>query len=57
MPATSVKQRRYFGMVESGKIPKPPGISDKAVKEFASTKESGLPKRKYYGDKKPQATQ
>lgn len=55
MPSTSVKQRRYFGAIEGGAIPKPPGMTDKAVKEFASTSEKGLPKKaakpRYYGAK------
>lgn len=53
MPATSIAQRRYFGAIQGGAIPKPAGISAKAVKEFASTPEKNLPKkkRKYYGEK------
>lgn len=44
MPATSVRQRKFFGAVRGGAIPKPKGMSDQAVKDFASTPEKGLPK-------------
>lgn len=43
MPATSVKQRRYFGAIAGGAIPQPEGMSDKTVHDFAATKEKGLP--------------
>lgn len=43
MPATSVRQRRYFGAIAGGAIPKPQGMTDKTVHDFASTKEKGLP--------------
>lgn len=43
MPATSVKQRRFFGMVASGKIPAPKGMTSDQVDDFAQTKEKGLP--------------
>lgn len=43
MPATSVRQRRYFGAIAGGAIPKPDGMTDKTVHDFASTKENGLP--------------
>ena len=44
-PAKSKVQQRYFGMVEAGKIPKPGGMSKKAVEEFAATKTKGLPNK------------
>ena len=45
MPATSQAQQRYFGMVDSGKIPAPKGMTAKQVHDFAATKRKGLPKR------------
>jgi hypothetical protein len=46
MPAVSQKQQEYFGMVDSGKIPKPKGMTDKQVKDFAGTSRKGLPVKK-----------
>ncbi len=43
MPAKSKSQQRFFGMVRSGKIDKPEGMSDADVKKFAKTKHKGLP--------------
>lgn len=45
MPARSVAQRRFFGMVAAGRIPKPKGMSMADVREFARTPERGLPRR------------
>lgn len=45
MPAKSIAQRRFFGGIVGGSIPKPKGMSMTAVGEFASTPEKGLPKR------------
>jgi hypothetical protein len=44
MPAVSRRQRRFFGMVRAGLIPKPPGMTDAQVREFARTPESRLPR-------------
>jgi len=56
MPAKSIKQQRFMGMVDAmqgGKMPKMGAAGDAAetmnpkdVKEFASTKHKGLPLRK-----------
>lgn len=46
MPAKSKAQRRFMAMVEHGKIPAPKGLSKSEAKDFASTSEKGLPKRK-----------
>ncbi len=43
MPAKSKAQRRFFGMVAAGVIPKPKGMSMADVKKFARTPEQGLP--------------
>lgn len=45
MPATSQKQQQYFGMVESGKLPRPASMTAQQVHDFAATKRKGLPKR------------
>jgi hypothetical protein len=52
MPAVSKKQRRFFGWAmhnpkaakREGKYPK--GMSKSQMREFASTKEKGLPRKK-----------
>ena len=46
MPAKSKKQQRFFGMIESGKIARPKGMTEQQVKEFASTPRKGLPNKK-----------
>jgi len=58
MPARSVKQRKFMGIalaIKKGKTSKSYSkaaakaagtMSEKALKHFAETKESGLPKRK-----------
>lgn len=43
MPAKSQAQQRFFGAIKGGEIPKPRGLSDKVVDEFAGTKRKGLP--------------
>lgn len=45
MPSVSQSQQRYFGAIAGGNIPKPKGMSDKVVQEFASTKRKDLPER------------
>jgi len=45
MPAVSQKQQEFFGMVSSGKIPRPKGMTDEQVDHFAKTSRKGLPKR------------
>lgn len=46
MPSVSQKQQRFFGMVESGQIPRPKGMTAQQVHEFAATRRKGLPVRK-----------
>lgn len=45
MPAKSIKQQQYFGMVKAGKIKKPKGMKMKDVDKFARTKHKGLPRQ------------
>jgi hypothetical protein len=45
-PAKSKKQQEYFGMVSAGKIPRPKGMNEKQVEEFASTSRKNLPLKK-----------
>lgn len=45
MPAVSQRQQRFFGMVDAGKLPRPKGLNDAQVKEFAETPRNGLPYR------------
>ena len=45
VPAVSKKQQEFFGMVESGKIPAPKGMSPKQVNDFAATSKMGLPEK------------
>lgn len=45
MPAVSQAQQRYFGAIKGGEIPRPQGLSDKVVGEFARTARKGLPER------------
>jgi hypothetical protein len=55
MPSVSVRQRRFFGWVEhhpdearaEGKYPA--GMTQDQMHDFAVTKESGLPQRKFKG--------
>ena len=49
MPARSKAQRRFFGMVAAGIIPKPKGMTRADVEKFARTPEKGLPERKAAG--------
>lgn len=51
MPSTTKRQQRFFGMVEGGELPKPAGMTDEQVKEFASTPTKDLPER---APRKPQ---
>ncbi len=44
IPSKSVAQQHYFGAIKGGSIPKPKGMSDKVVDEFARTSTAGLPK-------------
>lgn len=53
MPAISVKQRKFFGAIEGGAIPRPAGMTGQQVKDFASTSEKGLPKHMADGGKAP----
>lgn len=43
MPSKSQAQQRFFGAIKGGTIPKPKGMSDQVVDEFARTKRTGLP--------------
>ncbi len=43
MPSRSIRQRRYFGAIQGGAIPRPKGMTDQTVHDFASTSEKGLP--------------
>ncbi len=45
MPSVSASQQRYFGAIKGGAIPKPKGMTDQVVDEFASTPRTGLPER------------
>lgn len=57
MPARSQAQQRYFGAIRGGEIPKPKGMTDKVVDEFAhlpgGTKRKGLPEHLADGRSKP----
>ncbi len=44
--AVSKAQQRFMGMVASGKIPAPKGLSKKAARKFAKTKHDDLPETK-----------
>ncbi len=43
MPSRSIRQRRYFGAILGGAVPRPRGMSDQTIQDFASTSEKGLP--------------
>lgn len=43
MPSVSNAQQHYFGAIKGGAIPKPKGMTDKVVDEFARTSTKGLP--------------
>ncbi len=43
MPSVSRSQQRYFGAIKGGSIPRPKGMRDKVVDEFAHTSLKGLP--------------
>ncbi len=43
MPSKSKAQQRFFGAIKGGAIPRPAGMSDKVVDEFARTRRTGLP--------------
>lgn len=45
MPAVSQRQQRFFGGIKGGSIPKPEGMSEKTVDDFARTKRAGLSER------------
>jgi hypothetical protein len=43
--AVSIAQQRFMGMVASGKIKAPKGLSKDEARKFAKTKHDGLPDR------------
>ncbi len=43
MPAKSQAQQRFFGAIKGGAIPRPAGMSEKTVQDFAATPRRGLP--------------